>query len=530
MDQMVPANNMDIITPDRDVSRPDSGVEFEPQPPQLKRLTNRQYRHAVHDFFGLELPVNTVLGTDTQLHGFRNIASAVLSVSETEAEGYEASAQWVAGQLVAGQASETASIDCSMSDVSCVESLIERLGALLWRRGLTNSELTLFVDTWLQLGDQPFSDEERMELLITALLQSPYFLYVIEQGEVDPLAPTARRRTARELLTAVTMLIWDAPPDQALLDNYGDVLYDDGKLDSLLDTLLSDPKARRGLLGFFEEYLQLDRLSNVDKSREHFPLMSDTIADAFHQEAIGLIGNVVLDNEADIRTILSTKESYLNWELGQLYNVSVGQEFQLHRFADNSPRQGFLTTGAFLALNAHHSTTSPTYRGKYVQNRFFCFDIPPPPEGVDTTLAPLNEGRPATMRDRVAQHNSDPVCNGCHQFMDPIGLAFENFDALGAWRTDEAGLPIDASGILGGVEFRNHHALIEHLATQTDFAECVTRQFVRYAWNRLELDSDNVVIAELDQAFAASGYRFESLVRAVVHNRSFRALAEVERE
>ena len=91
-------------------------------------------------------------------------------------------------------------------------------------------------------------------------------------------------------------------------------------------------------------------------------------------------------------------------------------------------------------------------------------------------------------------------------------------------------MPIDPSGILGGVEFRNHHALIDHLATQTDFAECVTRQFVRYAWNRLELDSDAVVMSELDQAFAESGYRFESLVRAVVHNRAFKALAEVSRE
>ena len=117
---------------------------------------------------------------------------------------------------------------------------------------------------------------------------------------------------------------------------------------------------------------------------------------------------------------------------------------------------GYLTTAAFLSLNAHNTVTSPTYRGKYVQNRFFCFDIPPPPEGIDTTLDPPEPGVQTTMRMRVDQHNDDPVCSGCHQFMDPIGLAFENFDAIGVWRTDENGLPIDPSGQIDGVSFRDH--------------------------------------------------------------------------
>jgi hypothetical protein len=161
MDQMIPTHDMEPVSPDREL--PDHGMDlqFEPQPPQLKRLTNRQYRHAIHDFFGLELPADTALGTDTQLHGFRNIASAVLSISETEAEGYEASAQWVANQLVVGRVSETAMMDCSISDASCVESLIDRLGGLLWRRALTDSELALFMDTWSQLGAQPFSTDYR---------------------------------------------------------------------------------------------------------------------------------------------------------------------------------------------------------------------------------------------------------------------------------------------------------------------------------------------------------------------------------
>lgn len=512
-------------------NRDDENVpEYAPQPPQLRRLTNKQYRHAMLDFFGLELPPTFELGTNTQLHGYRNIASAILSMSETEVEAYESAGQWIAQQLVAARDPAVFEDNCELHHESCIESSITRLGALLWKRSMTDVELQAFMETWRGLLNQPFNHEERTEVLISALLQSPYFLYVAEVGEVNRFEPTARRRTSQELLAATTLLIWDVPPNAEQLLQYGTDLYDEARYDALLDSLLNDERAQRGLLGFFEEYLLLDRLSNVEKSRVHFPLMSDTIAEAFRHEALGMINSVIFEERQDVRHLLTTRETFLNWELAQLYNVTAGVEFEHYEFANSSPRKGFLTTGAFLALNAHHSTTSPTYRGKYVQNRFYCFDVPPPPEGVDTTLDPVEEGRPESMRERVAQHNDDPVCSGCHQFMDPIGLAFENFDALGAWRTDEGGLPIDPSGTLHGFDFRNHHELIDHLATQTVFAECVTRQFVRYAWNRLELDSDEPILAELDEQFARSGYAFDALVRAVVKNRAFRELSEVSSE
>lgn len=508
----------------------DSAVQYVPQPPQLRRLTNQQYKNAIEDFFGLQLPPDMALGTDTQLHGFRNIATTVLSISETEVEGYEAASQWVAHQLSQNRSAHPIMPDCSPEERICIADTLQRVGSLLWRRPLTTNELNAILTAWSSLAEQPFTDDERLEIVLTALLQSPYFLYTVEHGVLLSPDSSERQRSTVELLTALTMLIWNVPPNAQQLSMYGHAIHDEARFDALLDDLLSDERARRGLLGFFEEYLQLDRLNNVDKSREHFPLMSNSLVSAFHTEAMGMINHVVLDTQEDIRNLLTTKHSFLNWELGQLYSEMVGVEFAMHRFSEQSPRQGFLTTGAFLSLNAHYSSTSPTYRGKYVQNRFFCFDVPPPPEGVDTTLEPVTPGEAITMRARVAQHNEDPVCNGCHQFMDPIGLAFENFDALGVWRTDEMGLPIDPSGELNGVRFRTHHELIDHLASQTDFAKCVTKQFVRYAWNRLELRSDRVVLEELDEVFAESGYRFEALVRAVVKHRAFRAVGEVTRE
>jgi hypothetical protein len=503
---------------------------FQPVPPRLKRITNTQYRHAIEDTFGLSLPSALGLSPDNQLHGFRTIAASTFSLSLADVEAYEATAYWVSQSFFADEALLSRLVNCDLNEPECIETFIVRIGAILWRRPLTNGEIRRLNELWSDLSNQPFSSVERAEFVLSSLLQSPDFLFLVEQGEPSPDPQSPRRKTSRELLIAICILLWDAPPTEYLLDLYGERMYETGIEDEVYAYLINDPRSARGLVGFFEEYLQLDRLDTLEKSRAHFVIMSDTLASAMGTEAKGMIENIVLSPTTDIRSLLTTKETFINEELALLYNEPAPDGFSQHRYSDSSPRLGFLTTAAFLALNAHNTVTSPTYRGKYVQNRFFCFDIPPPPEGIDTTLDAPEPGVPTTMRQRVARHNAEPVCNGCHQFMDPIGLAFENFDAIGIWRTDELGEPIDPSGTIDGHNFRNHRELIEHLATEVTFAQCVTRQFVRFAWSRLESRTDEVVIDALNSEFEASGFNFLHLVRAVIASQAFRSLAEVSDE
>lgn len=505
-------------------------ARFQPVAPRLRRLSNHQYRHFLLDNFNLSLPSTTDLPAENQLHGFRSIAAAIFSLSLAEVESYETTSYAVSKAFFSSEELRQEFADCDLSEVSCIRSFIERVGKLLWRHPLTEDRITVLIDLWNQLTERPFSHVERAEFVLSSLLQSPDFLFIIEHGEPDPITQGRRRKTSIELLTAMTILIWDSPPSEPLIARYGDRMYDNGVEDEVFEILINDPRAARGLVGFFEEYLQIDRLDTLEKSRSHFILMSDTLAQAMKTEVKGMIENVVFTPNADIRAFLTTKETYLNEELAQLYNEPAPDGFSAHTYQEDSPRMGYLTTAAFLSLNAHNTVTSPTYRGKYVQNRFFCFDIPPPPEGIDTTLDAPEPGVQTTMRMRVAQHNNDPVCSGCHQFMDPIGLAFENFDAIGVWRTDENGLPIDPSGQIGGISFRDHRELIAHLASETEFAECVTRQFVRFAWSRLESVNDEANLAQLNQIFEDSGFNFLALVRAVVANEAFKALSEVTSE
>jgi hypothetical protein len=510
-----------------DVEEP---TAFQPVPPRLKRITNTQYRNVINDVFGLTMPLDLGLSPDNQLHGFRTIAASMFSLSLADVEAYEGAAYWIAQYFFRDESRLSRFVNCDLSEPSCMEAFIIRVGAILWRRPLATEEVVTLNRLWSDLNNQPFSHVERAEFVLSSLLQSPDFLFFIEEGEPNPDNPDNRRKTSRELLISMSVLLWDSPPTETLLNLYADRMYDSGVEGEVYTHLINDPRSARGLVGFFEEYLQLDRLDTLEKSRAHFVLMSDTLASAMRTEAKGMIENIIRSPRTDIRSLLTTKETFINEELAQLYNEPAPDGFSAHRYSDNSPRLGFLTTAAFLALNAHNTVTSPTYRGKYVQNRFFCFDIPPPPQGIDTTLDAPEPGVATTMRQRVARHNSDPVCNGCHQFMDPIGLAFENFDAIGIWRTDELNEPIDPSGSIDDHDFRNHRELIEYLATDVTFAHCVTRQFVRFAWSRLESRTDEVVIDALNTEFEASGFNFLHLVRAVIASEAFRSLAEISDE
>ncbi|MCA9542127.1 MAG: DUF1588 domain-containing protein, partial [Myxococcales bacterium] len=197
----------------------------------------------------------------------------------------------------------------------------------------------------------------------------------------------------------------------------------------------------------------------------------------------------------------------------------------VHLPPDN-PRGGLLGTAGILALNAHNTVTSPTLRGKFIQNTLLCFDIPPPPPGIPQ-LSDSEDG-PETTRQKLERHRSDPSCNGCHQFMDPLGVSLENFDAIGAFRTTEAGLAIDARAVFEGQTFEGPRQLGELLRERPEFAECVVRQLYRHGTGHLEAREEERAVQALVEAFADAGHRFRPLLLALVMSDGFRLTREGE--
>ncbi len=536
--EMMPPEDPDpTMTPDPDPDPEDPPpVELPPFAPyeaSLHRLTLGQYRNSVRDLLG-DVTVPEDLEVDTSLHGFTTVGATELTVPPHAAEQYEDAARSLAAQVFADRDRATAFVGCTPAnaDDPCVRDFLARFGRRTFRRPLTGDELDLwqgvtrtifagFGDVWASL-----------ELTTAGLLESPYFLFRVELGEPDPEDPVRLRFTGFEMASRLAYFIWSTTPDDALLDAAAA-----GELDTpegvrrQAQRLLEDPRARTALREFFLEYFKLDRLDGMTKSNDVFPQMSPTLGESMKQEVLLLIDDIAFERDGDLREILDSRTSFVNAELARLYQIpgEVPETgFTKIEQPDNSPRAGLLTSGAFLALNAHATVTSPTYRGRFIRQYLLCQEIPPPPAGVNTTLPAGDPNtQPETLRQRIERlHLQQPTCAGCHNLMDPLGFSLESFDAIGAYRTTENGLPIDTRGELDGAKFSNARQLAGILRDRTDVAACISRLTYRYASGHLESMGEKRVLKSLSDAFADSGFSFQHLVLDIVTSDGFRFAVE----
>src|SRR5258708_21738068 len=255
-----------------------------------------------------------------------------------------------------------------------------------------------------------------------------------------------------------------------------------------------------------------------------FPQKTDTLGPAMREETARFMADVAFARNADFRTLFDSRDTFVNAELAKLYGLPPvsGTDFVKATLPDSGLRAGYLGQGSFLTLNAHSNSTSPTNRGKFIQEMLRCITIPPPPNAVpplpdDASVA----GK--TMRQKLEVHRAVEPCKSCHSVMDPLGLAFENFDGIGAFRTTEAGQTIDASGDIDGQHFAGPRALAAILRNDPDVGACAARNLYRYAMGHIEgIDgNEEPAVATIINAFQASQYHFGDLMQAVVTSPAF---------
>ena len=506
-----------------------AGSTFTPGPAAMRRLTQAEYRATVKDLLGEDIQVPTDLEVDTSLHGYSSVGASELTISPHAAEQYEAAAMDLARQVFGDEARRTALVGCTPASAAdpCVRSFFERFGRRAWRRPLSAGELDLLSQIATSVADS-FRDPGRgLEWAVVALLESPYFLFRVEVGTPDSAGRL--RYDDWEMASRLSYLLWGTTPDDTLLDAAaaGGLRSTDG-IREHAERMLASPRARAAVGGFFAEYLNLVRLDGVAKNTELFPqALSPTLIASMRLEVQKLVEEVVFDRDADLREILDTRVTWVNEELAALYGVPAPATVDESGFGEvelPEGRGGLLTTSAMLALYAHESVTSPTLRGKFIRQNLLCQDVPPPPPGVVTTLDE-GDGSPETMRDKLARHRENPVCAGCHDLMDPLGLSLEHFDALGVWRDTDGGLPLDVTGQLDGIPFDGARELGALLRGDARVGACVARQLYRHAQGHLETDGELRVIDELAAGFEAGGFRFRALVIDLVVADAFRMAA-----
>jgi uncharacterized protein DUF1592/uncharacterized protein DUF1588/uncharacterized protein DUF1595/uncharacterized protein DUF1587/uncharacterized protein DUF1585 len=510
---------------------PGGDTQLVPAEPTIYRLTQIQLQNAFAQLFGDPLVVPTDLPADDQLYGFTSIAAAGKTIAPLDAEKYETAAYMVLDQVWSDAARREALVGCAPSgpDDPCVRSFFEAFASRAWRRPAEAAE----VDALVALGSDVAADLadgwEGIRFALAAVLQSPHFLFRIELGEPDPSGYL--RFTSWEMASRLSFLLTDAPPDDALFQaaKNGE-LVDPVAVKTQAKRLLADERARPALVRFFRDFMNIGRLDQLDKSGELFPQLSPTLGPAMRVEIEKLFEATVFETKGDFRQLFTSRETFVNEELAALYGIEgvAGADFVPATLPES--RAGLLTTAGFLAMNAHKTMTSPTHRGRFVRISLLCQDVPPPPPGVDTTIPESDPSQPTTLRQRLEAHRENSQCEPCHAKMDPIGFAFEHFDAIGAWRDTENGLPLDTSTDVDGAPVADAVEMGELVAELPAVGDCIARRFYQHATAHLDKVGERKAVDALVASFVASDYDFEELVLELVVNDGFRYASPIPAE
>ena len=507
--------------------------EVSPAEPALRRLTTAQYENAIASLFGEGLVMPTSLEPDSAIVGLLSVGAAVSSVSSYGVELYESAAYLIAEQVTEDASFRANFYPCepvSAADEECAALLIESVGRQAWRRPLAAEELDRLTTIVTAIGEAEDDFHIGAMYAISAILQSPSFLYRSEHGTPDPDDPDRRRLDDFELASRLSFLLWNTLPDEELLlaAEAGELQTSAG-LEVQARRMLADPRASDGVRNLFTELLGLYELDDLSKDPEVFTHASADLGPSAREETLMLIEQLLLVEDADYRELFTTQRTFVDRRLAALYSISAPAEegFGEVWLEESAGRRGLLGHASILAQHAHPTSTSATLRGKFIRTVLLCHEIPPPPGDVDTSI-PEADAESPTLRERIATHLEDPSCSSCHQITDPIGLGLENFDGIGRWRDTENDTTIDPSGELDGDAFTDSWQLGSALASHEDLGLCLTEKVYQYTTGHAIEEGEEALVDWLTASFAAADYSFQELLIQTILSDSFRTVGALQ--
>lgn len=499
----------------------------------LRRLTRFEFNNTVRDLLDDDTSPADALPSEQSGNGFGNDADAQ-SVSSLLAEQYSNVADEIAVRATESPEKLAALMPCaadSMDDAAedaCAFSFIESFAAKAFRRPLVAGEADeLFELQQTIREDATFPTS--LAAVIEAVLQSPDFLYRLEFGEVAEDGHL--RPTPYEMASRLSYFLWGSMPDQALLDAAeSGALRQKAGVREQAERMLEDPQARVVTRFFFESLLPITGLSALERDPERYPEYTAEIGRFMNEETQLFLEREIFEGSGSWRNVLTADYTYLNGPLADFYGVGgVAGEAFTRVDLDPAQRMGILTHAGVMAGTVHSNETNPVRRGAFVVREMLCLEIPLPTGDVADEVAPPDPGSGPTARDRYSAHSDDPRCAGCHVLMDPIGLTFENYDAVGRWRDTENDVDIDASGQLPttGEDVQDALELIGALANEPQAHACIARHFANFAYGRtLDEDEDELLTDELEARFMASDTNVRELLIDITQTETFNSLPE----
>jgi hypothetical protein len=470
-------------------------------PRMIRRLTARQLRITLERAFNDQNVPTADVVADPVVLGFAVDATQAV-IRDLDAQLVMQYAESVADWAVANKLGALTA--CRSTDAACLHTLVESLGKKLFREPLAADDADAYVE--LAAAEATFEDAARVA--IAALIQSPRFLYRRELGERRDDGLYAL--TPYELASSLSYMITSGPPDDALLAAAADGrLATRADLDREAQRLLGGPEAEATFGYFARNWLQVDDLptrAKLDPNNQ----FGDSIRRAMLDETTKLFMHVLRNGK--LGELFTAPYTFVDGQLAGFYGLPGSGQVTL---PPNTRAPGVLGHGSMLARHALADVSSPTQRGVTVRRRLLCEEIAPPPPNVDTNLPPPMGM--LTTRQRYEAHAAAGACRGCHARLDPVGFAFERFDALGRRRDTDNGLPIDTHGELtgmsdGDIPLADLDGLAAYLGTSADARACLVR-YLSYFGNGLDQCSRDEIASEL----AAGDGSLKSALLAIIH-------------
>jgi mono/diheme cytochrome c family protein len=410
---------------------------------------------------------------------------------------------------------------------SCARQITENLARRAFRRPVTSEDSDRLMPFYEAGRESGGSFDQGIEQVVAAVLASPDFLYRGIRGPKGTVPGTEFALTDLELASRLSFFLWNTGPDQELLTlGSGGGLTKPGAMEKQVRRMLADPKASSLITSFAMKWLNLTTLDQVIPDPKLFPNFNDQLRRDFYNEAEAFLGSILLEDRPVV-DLLAANHTFLNERLARHYGISGVLGPQLRRVTlSEKERFGLLGKGAVLLRTSYADRTSPVLRGAWVLDKLLGTPPSPPPPDTATDLSQKAGEAPKTVRARLEQHRNKATCRMCHGVIDPTGLALENFDATGQWRTRdrEANAAIDASTVLpSGIPINGVIELRTQLAARPAlFAETVTERLMMYALNRQLEYFDMPQVRAIVRSSAKDNYKFSSLVLGVVDSDAFR--------
>ena len=504
---------------------------FVPLPGGMRKLTSREYTASVEVMLGDAAADAAIPPADIAQEGFDAVGASILALSADTIELYERSATAVADAAVENPADIQALVPCVSANANpaCYREVATTLGRFAFRRTLEAEEIESIAaigaagQQWAD--DGAFMTGLRYELM--AILQAPSFLYIQEVGEADDESGY-RHLTGVELATRMSFFLTGHTPTLELLD-----AAEAGELNTAeqvraqAEQMVANPEARTALDGFFAEALRLRSLADAPKNAEVFPEFSPELGEMMKDETLLLLYDVVWDRDADFREIFSARHTYVNDALADLYGIpspGTGDLFARVDWPEDQLRAGYTSQGSFLTWQSGPLRNSPTKRGRYIQERILCTEIPPPDPSVDLELP---EGEDLTLKELLEMHLDQPGCATCHSLTDPLGFAFERYSAIGAMRLFDNGKPVETDGeIIGVGSWNDARELGDVLAADPRTGDCLIENLMRGSLGQSLTDDSAPGVEDLGLTFADTGYSVQSLLVEMAAHPLFRLVDE----